>query len=458
MPHVLVVDDQEANRVTLERILRRESWDVSQAENGNKALESIRDSAPDVIVTDLKMPGMNGLELLKAVRTLSPEIEVILVTAFGTVETAVDAMKVGAYDYVTKPLKRTEIVSAVRKALEKKALLQENKLLRAQLEGQQSIIGNSSAIRLLLEEIQQVAPSDASVLLLGDSGTGKGLVARSIHKISQRSEKRLVTVNCGAIPEGLIESELFGHEKGAFTGATTRKAGRFELAKGGSLFLDEVTSLSPSIQVKLLRVLQDGEFERVGGTETLQSDVRVIAATNLNIEKEVEEGRFREDLFYRLNVIQLKMPALFERPDDIPLLATHFLDFFSQKNSRQIEGLSPEALDALMAHAWPGNVRELQNAMERAVVLCRGSRIESTDLPPAVRKEHSRQRSLTFTIGTPLRDIEKLMITETMRQCEGDRNLAASLLGITARTIYRREAEWTQDVPGDTDSDTTPKA
>jgi len=445
MHTILVVDDQETNRVTLERILRRENWAVQQAQDGQAALEKVRENPPDVIVTDLKMPGMNGLELLKAVRTLYPDTEVILMTAYGTVETAVDAMKVGAYDYVTKPLKRSEIVSAVRKALEKKDLVQENKKLRAQLEGQRNIIGTSAPMRHLLEEVNQVAPSDASVLLVGESGTGKGLIAQGIHKRSHRRERKLITVNCGAIPDGLIESELFGHEKGAFTGANSRKAGRFEIAEGGSLFLDEVTALTPAVQVKLLRVLQDGEYERVGGTETLRTNVRILSATNLNIEKEVAAGNFREDLYYRLNVIQLQLPSLSERNEDIPLLATHFLSFFAEKNGRSITQFSPEAIEALTGHNWPGNVRELQNAGERAVVLARGKHIEVKDLPPAVRQGLGRQRTLSFSVGSPIRNMEKAMILETMRHCSGDRALAASLLGITARTIYRREAEWAQE-------------
>lgn len=445
MAHVLVVDDQETNRVTLERILRRESWDVTQAADGQIALDKVRESAPDVMVTDLKMPGLNGLELLKAVRAIAPEVEVILMTAFGTVETAVDAMKEGAYDYVTKPLKRSEIVSSVRKALEKHQLVQENRALRAKLEQQQSIIGTSTPMQQLLEEAAQVASSDASVLLVGDSGTGKGLLAQRIHQLSQRAPHPLVTLNCGAIPEGLIESELFGHEKGAFTGASNRKAGRFELAHRGTLFLDEVTALQPAVQVKLLRVLQEGDYERVGGTETLSSDTRILSATNLNIEEEVAAGRFREDLYYRLNVIQLSLPPLKDRAEDIPLLATHFLQIFSTKNKRSLQTFSTEAVEALTNHRWPGNVRELQNAVERAVVLARGDRIELSDLPPAVRQSQGHQRQVTFAVGTPLKDIERTMIQETMRQADGDRSLAASLLGITSRTIYRKEAEWAQD-------------
>ncbi|MEC7242455.1 MAG: sigma-54 dependent transcriptional regulator [Myxococcota bacterium] len=449
MAHVLVVDDQETNRVTLERILRRESWEVTQAPDGQVALDQVREQAPDVMVTDLKMPGLNGLELLKAVRAIAPEVEVILMTAYGTVETAVDAMKEGAYDYVTKPLKRSEIVSSVRKALEKHQLVQENRALRAKLEQQQSIIGTSTPMRQLLEEAAQVASSDASVLMVGDSGTGKGLLARRIHQLSARTNHPLITVNCGAIPEGLIESELFGHEKGAFTGASSRKAGRFELAHEGTLFLDEVTALHPAVQVKLLRVLQEGEYERVGGTETLCSDTRILSATNLNIEEEVAAGRFREDLYYRLNVIQLTLPPLIDRAEDIPLLATHFLQIFAAKNKRSLQCFSTEAMDAMTNHPWPGNVRELQNAVERAVVLARGERIELNDLPPAVRQSQGHQRRVTFAVGTPLKDIERTMIQETMRQADGDRSLAASLLGITSRTIYRKEAEWAQESPLD---------
>lgn len=447
MPRILVVDDEAANRVTLDRILRREGWDVVQAPDGRQALEIVRTQGADVVVSDLNMPGMSGLELLRATREVSPDIEFVVMTAYGTVETAVEAMKDGAYDFVTKPLKRRELVNTLRKALEKRGLILENKRLRKALEQapSQNVVGSSPAMRQVMEELQQVAPSDASILLDGESGTGKSLLARMIHDRSLRSGGRLITVNCAAIPEALLESELFGHEAGSFTGAIARKQGRFDLARSGTLFLDEVTEMPLSVQVKLLRVLQEGEYERVGGTQTLQADVRILAATNRNIQEEVAAGRFREDLYYRLNVIQLRVPALRERPEDIPLLAAHFLAHYAAKNRKEIRGLTPETLDILSAYRWPGNVRELENAIERAVVLSRKDLVEPDQLPPAVRQGKGGRPQLTFTVGTPIKLVERRMIEETLRHTDGDKTLTANLLGITARTIYRREAEWKQE-------------
>jgi two-component system, NtrC family, response regulator HydG len=441
---ILVVDDDPSNRVTLQRLLEREGYAVHPAESGRAAMEVLREVGPDLVLTDLKMPGMTGLDLLKAVRAVEPEVEVLVMTAYGTVETAVEAMKEGAYDFVAKPIKRIELVTTVRKALERRALQVENRRLREQLgaRGDGGLIGQSDVMRALLDEVEQVAPSDATILLTGASGTGKGRIARLLHQMSRRRAGRLVTVNCAALPESLLESELFGYEKGAFTGAAARKEGRFDLARGGTLFLDEVTEIAPPVQVKLLRVLQEGEYERVGGTETHRADVRVIAATNRDIEAEVEAGTFREDLFYRLNVIRLDVPSLRERDGDVVLLAQHFLHFFAEKNHKDIVGFAPEALDALAAHGWPGNVRELENAVERAVVLSRDEIIGLDDLPRAVRQGRGGRSFLSFEVGTPLKTVERRMIEATLRHTGGDKNLAASLLGITARTIYRREAEW----------------
>ena len=449
MARILVVDDERANRVTLERILTREGWEVVHAEDGRVALERVRADVFDVVLTDLKMPGMSGLELLRAIKSVAPTVEVAMMTAYGTVENAVEAMKEGAYDFISKPLKRHELVRTIRKALANRSLILENQRLRQQLEGGADIIGSSPAMKALLEELEQVAPTDASVLLVGESGTGKGLFARALHDRSARHARRLVTVNCAAIPESLLESELFGHEAEAFTGATRRREGRFDIARGGTVFLDEVTEMSPAVQVKLLRVLQEGEYERVGGMQTLNADVRVVSATNRDILKEVSRGGFREDLYYRLNVIQIRVPPLRERPEDIPLLAVHFLGRFAEKNRKPLDGLTPDALDALGTYRWPGNVRELENAIERAVVLCRGDRVGLDDLPPAVRKGRGGKQLLSFSVGTPLKDVERRMIQETLRHCEGDKNLAANLLGITARTIYRREAEWSVETPED---------
>ncbi|RME20215.1 MAG: sigma-54-dependent Fis family transcriptional regulator [Deltaproteobacteria bacterium] len=443
-PLVLVVDDEDANRLALERILVREGLDVRHAEDGRQGLQRLRDEPPDLLLTDLKMPGMDGLELMKAARAIDPDLQVVLLTAYGTVETAVNAMKDGAFDFLTKPLKRAEIVRTVRKALEKRALVSENRALRDELARALpgEMIGRSAAMRHVLEEAGQVASAQASVLLTGESGTGKGLLARWIHRHSDRRDRPLVTVNCGALPENLLESELFGHEAGAFTGARGRKEGRFDLAAGGTLFLDEVTEMSPAVQVKLLRVLQDGEYERVGGTRTLHADVRIIAATNRDPQQAVDEGRLRADLFYRLNVIAIHLPPLRQRRDDIALLARHFLVRHARRNGRAVTGLSDEALAALQSWDWPGNVRELENAIERAVVLCRDDVIGVGDLPPAIRDHDRAAPVLSFAPGTPLKVVERAMIEATLAHCDGDKALAARLLGITARTIYRREAEW----------------
>jgi len=444
-PLILVVDDEDANRLALERILVREGYDVRHAEDGRQAMVRLREEPPALLLTDLKMPGMDGLELMRAAKAVDPDLEVVLLTAYGTVETAVEAMKEGAFDFLTKPLKRAEIVRTARKALEKRALVAENRALRDELARvlPGEVIGRSPPMRLLLEEARQVAGAQASVLLTGESGTGKGLLARWIHRVSPRRDRPMITVNCGALPENLLESELFGYEPGAFTGARTRKEGRFDLARGGTLFLDEVTEMSPAVQVKLLRVLQDGEYERVGGTRTIRADVRLITATNREPEAAVRDGRLREDLYYRLNVIRLHVPPLRERRDDIPLLARHFIARHAERNARRIAGLRDEALDALCAWDWPGNVRELENALERAVVLSRDDLIDLGDLPPAIRQAKAAPLlQLRFAPGTPLKFVERAMIEATLAQCDGDKALAASLMGITARTIYRREAEW----------------
>ena len=471
MPRILVVDDEEPNRAALERIFLREGWSVTLASDGREALEKIRAErlrGEDirVLLTDVKMPGMNGLDLLRAAKQLAPEVQVILMTAYGTVETAVEAMKEGAYDFVTKPLKRAEVVGSIQKALERGELLAENRRLREQIAGtadrSTELVGQSAAMRSLLDEAGQVAPSMASVLVTGESGTGKGALARWLHQQSGRRGARLVTVHCGAIPESLLESELFGYEAGAFTGATGKKEGRFDLANGGTLFLDEVTEMPLAVQVKLLRVLQDGEYERLGGTRTLRADVRVLAATNRDPEQAVAEGRLRADLYYRLNVIRLHAPALRERREDIALLARHFLAVHARRNSKTVRGIESDAMAALEAHSWPGNVRELANVLERAVVLCREETVRVVDLPPALRAPGNAEAGtetgwLTFAVGTPFNDVERRMIESTVRLCAGDRNLAAAMLGITARTIYRREAEW-RGAEGETaESDADPE-
>ncbi len=443
-PLVLVVDDDRGVLESLTRILQKEGFRTLSASNGTDALDLLRRERAPVLVTDLMMPGMSGADLLKAAKAVRPETEVVLITAYGTVETAVQAMKEGAYDFITKPLKRAAIVKVVRQAAEKAALIEENKALRERLAefgagGKRAIIGQSPAFRAVMDTLKQAAPSTATVLLLGESGTGKELVARAVHDASPRAQGPFVPINCAAIPETILESELFGYERGAFTGAIARKEGRFERASGGTLFLDEVGEMSPSVQVKLLRVLQEGEIERLGGTGPIKVDVRVVAATNKDLKALVDQGRFRDDLYYRLNVVSITLPPLRERREDVPLLANHFLKICAQKNLKPMAGFSKPALERLEGYAWPGNVRELENAVERAVVLCRGSVVELEDLPESVRGGAAgSERHIVIPIGTPMEEIELKVIQETLRHTKGDKTLAARLLGIAARTIYRK--------------------
>src|SRR5438067_7273267 len=369
---LLVADDDPGLRESLERTLTREGYRVVLASDGRAALERVQTGGIDLIVTDLKMPGLTGVELLRAAKAIAPDLDVILLTAFGTVEEAVKAMKDGAYDFLTKPFRREQLLKLIDKALERRQLIEKNKALQQRLDdllGQGTMIGASPASRRMLTLVEQVADSSATVLILGESGAGKEGVAKAIHQRSPRKAGPFVPVNCASLPEGLLESELFGYEKGAFTGAAGRKEGRFELADGGTLFLDEVADLAPVTQPKILRVLQEGEFERVGGTKTLRVDVRIVAATNQDLATLVRDKRFRDDLYYRLNVITITAPPLRERREDVRVLAEHFLRVYAAKNNRRLqEGLSEEALRRLEAHPWPGNVRELENVIERAVV------------------------------------------------------------------------------------------
>ena len=438
---VLVVDDEPAVVASLQKVLQREGWTVLTASDGRTALEMVREEGISVVVTDFQMPEMSGLDLLRSLKTIAPDTEVILITAYGTIEMAVDAMKQGAYDFVVKPFKRHDITRGVRRALEKQRLVQENQQLRAELDrtlGQREIIGQSLVMQETLELVDQVAPSSAAVLLTGESGTGKELIARALHRGSPRSERPFIAINCAAIPETLLESELFGYERGAFTGATGRKEGRFERAHKGTLFLDEIGEMAPHVQVKLLRALQDGEIERLGGVKPIQVDCRIVAATNRDLVQEVENGRFREDLYYRLNVITIDLPPLRKRLDDVALLAHHFMDVYAKKNGKDIQGLTPDAVNLLTNYSWPGNVRELENAMERSVVLCKGDTITADNLPQKMHVHPGAQRMITFPVGTTLDDVEQRMIEETLRMTQGDKRLAAQLLGIATRTIYRK--------------------
>jgi two-component system response regulator HydG len=440
---VLVVDDEPSNLSSIEKIFQKDGMRVLVAPSAKVALEQLRAHRVDVVLTDLMMPAVSGLELLKAIKQVAPDVEVVLMTAYGTVETAVQAMREGAYDFVEKPLKRMTIVKTVRKAAERRLLSIENRELRQELSvlTGREIVGSSPALRRVLDIATQAAPSSATVLVLGESGTGKELLARFIHQHSSRASAAFVAVNCSAIPETILEAELFGHEKGAFTGAHARREGRFAKADGGTLFLDEIGELSQSVQVKLLRVLQEGEYEPVGG-DTVRGDVRIVAATNKDLRAEVAAGRFREDLYYRLNVIAITAPPLRTRREDIPLLVDHFLGVYSKKNNRPRLGVSKEVTEKLMDYSFPGNVRELENVIERAVVLCRSDRLTLDDLPDSIRdSEPAEPSSIAFSVGTPLDEVERRLIRETLRHAKGDKSVAAQLLGISTRTIYRKLGE-----------------
>ena len=438
---VLVVDDDHAIREALSRTLEKFGYEVVLAEDGQAGLDRLRESEIHILLADLQMPKISGQELLKAAKTIAPDVEVVVITGHGTVEDAVEAMKEGAYDFITKPFKRVQLERTIRRAAEKQALALQNRRLQArlnELQGAGRIIGTSPVMLRTLELVRQVAPSTATVLIYGESGTGKELIADAIHHGSPRRERACIKVNCAALPEQLLESELFGHERGAFTGAVARKEGRFELADGGTLFMDEIGDISSAMQAKLLRVLQSGEFERVGGTRTLKVDVRLVAATHADLAALVREKRFREDLYYRLNVITIKLSPLRERREDIPLLAHHFLQKYAAKNAKDIGGVTEEALDILQTYAWPGNVRELENVIERAVVLTQSSRLSPADLPETLVRTDQAARHLVISIGTPLEEVEDRLIEETLRYTKGDKTLAAKLLGIATRTIYRR--------------------
>lgn len=438
-PTILVVEDDAENRAAMVKVLESAEYKVAETDNGQQALDLLQEQNIDILVTDLRLPIMDGVELLKRAKAVDQDVEVIMITGHGTVEIAVEAIKEGAYDFITKPVKKAQLLRGVEKAAEKQYLSRENRDLRQQLNqtGTRRLIYASTEMRNIARMVEQVAPSTATVLITGESGTGKEVIADAIHSASPRRLKPLIKVSCAALPDTLLESELFGYEKGAFTGANARKEGRFELANGGTLFLDEIGEISPPVQVKLLRVLQDGKLERLGGTRTIDTDVRILAATNKDLHKEVEEKRFREDLFYRLNVINVRIPPLRERKEDVQLLAMHFLKLYSDKNNKPIDAFTEEAMLALGSYDWPGNVRELENAIERAVVFTNGKQIPLSVLPQSVSAFAESRHSLTFKIGTPLRELERKAIDITLHHTRGDKNMAARLLGIATRTIYR---------------------
>ena len=441
---ILVVDDEAIVRESLRDWLADAGYQVLTAENGPRALEVIEKEKPSIMIADLVMPGMDGIELMKRARAQQPGIEVVIITAYASIPTAITAMKEGAYDYIEKPFcpERAELL--VKKLAEHQELVEENLSLRQKLEDHyrfENIITKSAKMQRVIEVIKVVAKSNATILITGESGTGKELVARAIHSQSNRHNRPFIAVSCAALPESLLESELFGHEKGSFTGAYAQKKGKFEFADGGTLFLDEIGEMSANIQVHLLRVLEEKEFTRVGGNEPIKVDVRVISATNKDLRKAIEKQEFREDLYYRLNVVNIELPPLRERKEDVPLLAQHFLSKFTSENRKEISGFSPEAIELLLDYDWPGNVRELENAMERAVILAKESLISVDDLP-------QENLSLGYSAASKksIKEVEKEHILNVLRKTGDNYSEAARILGISRMTLYNKAKEYGFDV------------
>lgn len=437
---ILVVDDEKNIREGLGEYLRLDNYEVVLASDGKEGLQSIEREDIDLVITDLRMPSLSGGELLKQVGSRYPSIPVIVLTGHGTVEDAVDAMRNGAYDFITKPVNLDHLSILVKRALERRELSRRNEELLEEVEIQRrtsTIVGKSAAIRNIFELIRRVAPTKASVLITGESGVGKELVADAIHNLSPRADKPFIKVHCAALAESLLESELFGHEKGSFTGAQARKKGRFELANDGTLFLDEIGEINQNVQIKILRVLQDRRFERVGGEDTIETDVRIVAATNKDLKEEIAAGTFREDLYYRLNVVNIHVPPLRERKDDIPLLAGAFLHEFALDNGKSIEGFDAKAGAALYAYAWPGNIRELRNCIESAVVMASNHFITLDDLPPGVRTS-TEESIIRVPSGSSLADTERILIRETLATQGGNKSRTAEILGIGRKTLYQK--------------------
>jgi DNA-binding NtrC family response regulator len=452
---IIVIDDEVNAASALETLLREDGYEVSRAHDARGGLALLEKTDADLVLTDLRMPGMDGLELLQKVKEIRPEVMVLVMTAYGTVKTAVKAMKLGAEDYLSKPIDVEELEVVVEKALDRKRLLEETQVLRERVDKKyrfDNMVGDSPEIRGAIKAVQQVAPTSASVLLLGESGTGKELFAQAIHQHSPRRHKPFIKVACAALPETLLESELFGHEKGSFTGAMYTRAGRFEAADGGTLFLDEIGDISLTVQVKLLRFLEEREFERVGGNRTFKVDVRIVTATHRDLAQKVKDGTFREDLYYRLNVIEIHVPALRERSGDIPLLADHFLRKFALANGKDVKGFDDEVLTLFLRHPWPGNVRELENAMERAVVMATDPILRVENFPALRRasaagtgpKEASHGLPAISIPGSRLEDIEREAILRTLEAVDGSTGRAAEMLGISPRKIQYKLKEYQQ--------------
>jgi Nif-specific regulatory protein len=444
MQRILIIDDEKNMRWILERGLKPLGYHVSSASHGLEGIEFAKADEPDLVILDLKMPGIDGVETLKRLKSIYPKLPIIMITAHGTMETAIEAMKCGATDYIIKPFDLEEMKIVIQKNLAVQDLVKEVDFLRSELYqkyNSQNIIGQSPSMQQIFAMIDRVADSNATVMIYGESGTGKELVARAMHFNSPRKEKPYIQVNCAALPETLLESELFGHEKGAFTGAVARRQGRFELANHGTLFLDEIGEISLAMQAKLLRVLQEKTFERVGGVETIKVDVRIVTATNRNLQAAIKEGTFREDLYYRLNVIPIQLPPLRERKEDIPLLVQYFLEKLDIK--KRIQNIDPDAIKALVNYQWPGNVRELENVLERAIIIAPGNRITCDQVPLDACKRPQETQSIIADIpdeGISLEEVEKLILMKALAKAEGNQTKAAQLLKISRHTLlYRME-------------------
>ena len=448
MATVLIVDDERNIRSGLSIAFEDEDFDTLEAENGEVAWNIINKKSVDLVITDLRMPVLSGYDLLKRISSTFPTLPVIVLTGHGTIEDAVKAMQDGAIDFFTKPVDLDHIILTARKALQNSKILEQNRrlteeitTLKQKVQARGTIIGKSEKLTKMMSLIEQVAPTRASVLVTGESGVGKELVADALHRLSDRKDGPFIKVHCASLSSNLLESELFGHEKGAFTGAVSQKKGRFELADGGTIFLDEIGEIDSATQVKILRVLQEREFERVGGTETVKVDVRIVAATNRDLLDEVKKGNFREDLFYRLNVVHIEVPPLRERKEDIPLLMSSFLEEFNREDNRAIEGFSPAARKAMYAYSWPGNIRQLRNTIESAVVTCRGKVIDTGDLPEQIVAEN-RAGEVSIRLGVTLSEAERTVIMSTLDFCEGNKTKASEMLGIGRKTLHRKLEEY----------------
>ena len=444
---ILIIDDEKNIREGLSAALELDGYSVKLAANGAEGLGLIEKGDIDLVITDLRMPGISGEEVLAKVRGESPGIPVIVLTGHGSIDTAVDAMRNGAYDFLTKPLSLDRLSLIVKRALAGRELEIRHSSLQQELNAQasfESIIGKSAEMQRIFQMVRKAADSKASVLITGESGTGKELIANALHNLSPRKSNPFIKVHCAALSETLLESELFGHEKGAFTGAAARKRGRFELANTGTIFLDEIGEINQNVQIKILRVLQDKRFERVGGEETLEVDVRVIAATNRNLEEEIAQGRFREDLFYRLNVVHIQVPPLRDRKDDIPLMLNAFLDEFNRENNKSITGFDSRSRSALYKYDWPGNIRQLRNCVESAVVMCSGNEITLEDLPPTVRGA-AESNVIQVPVGITMAEAEKIIIQQNLASNQGNKSKTADILGIGRKSLHRKLEEYGEE-------------